>query len=73
MERAAALRDEVGILRKQITPCNAVLTKTHQYMEEFREKQAETDRFAKQLLGKPRVIPLPKSQVEWLIPLVNLS
>ena len=53
MERAAALQDEVGILRKQITQSNAVLTKTNQYMEEFREKQAETDRFDKQLLGKP--------------------
>ena len=53
MERAAMLRDEVGILRKQIMQSNAVITKTHQYIEEFTEKKVETDMFDKQLLGKP--------------------
>lgn len=57
MECAAALRDEVDMLRKQIMQSNAVLTKTHQYVEEFGEKQAESDRFAKQLLDKPNGNP----------------
>lgn len=54
---AAALREEMGALRKQAEKADAVIAKTQQEMEEVRKKQAETDQILQLLLRRSQGNP----------------
>ena len=54
---AAALREEMGALRKQAEKADAVIAKTQQEMEEVRKKQAETDQILQLLLCRSQGNP----------------
>ena len=54
-DSASALRDEVGMLRKQTTQPQAVLKTTIKYLMDFKTKQAETDRIVKVLKEKRKL------------------
>ena len=54
-DSAFALRDEVDILRKQISQSIAILKTTIKYLVDFKTKQAETDHIVKVLKEKRKL------------------